>query len=292
MREDMTFKRKLLATIMICFFVSMACSGGGEEPPPVDPPASPPLSTATAPPGSGPTQPGELETVTVATVVDGDTVELADGRRVRYIGLNTPERDQPYYQEAAEANRQLVAGKEVQLELDVETFDQYGRTLAYVWVDGLMVNREIISRGFANVFTVPPNVRYEAELRAAEREAREAGRGLWAGSEAPLKIVHIEADAPGDDRANPNGEWIEIANQGQQPVAMQGYTLKDEANHIYTFGNFTLQPETSVNLYSGQGQDTATELYWGLVDESVWNNGSDAAFLRDAQGSLVDTFAY
>lgn len=82
--------------------------------------------------------------------VDGDTIELTDGRRVRYIGINTPERDQPYYEEATEANRQLVGNKEVQLEFDVETFDKYGRTLAYVWVDGVMANLEIVHRGFAN----------------------------------------------------------------------------------------------------------------------------------------------
>jgi hypothetical protein len=94
----------------------------------------------------------------------------------------------------------------------------------------------------ANAFTVPPNVRYEAEIRAAEQEAREAERGLWAGSEVALKIIQIEADAPGSDNENPNGEWIEIANQGDGPVSMQGYTLKDEANHIYSFGDFTVPP--------------------------------------------------
>jgi hypothetical protein len=144
----------------------------------------------------------------------------------------------------------------------------------------------------ANAFTVPPNVRYEAQIRAAEQEAREAGRGLWAGSEAELKIVRIEADAPGDDRENPNGEWIEIANQGNEPVQMQGYTLKDEANHIYTFGNFTAPPGGSFRVYSGQGQDSGTELYWGLTGDSVWNNNGDAAFLRDAGGALVDSFLY
>ena len=73
---------------------------------------------------------------------------------------------------------------------------------------------------------------------------------------------------------------------------MSGYSLKDEANHIYTFGEFIVEAGVSFRLYSGRGQDSQTELYWGLLGESVWNNGSDAAFLRDAQGALVDTFAY
>jgi micrococcal nuclease len=243
-------------------------------------------------PGNGPTQPDNLEAVAVAKVVDGDTIELSDGRRVRYIGMNTPERGQPYYNEATEINRSLVGGKRVGVEVDVETFDQYGRTLAYIWVDGTLVNMEVIRQGYANAFTVPPNVKYQAEFRQAEQEARGAERGLWAGSEVALQIVHIEADAPGDDRENPNGEWIEIANQGDNIVVMQGYTLKDEANHIYTFANFSLEPGATFRLFSGQGQDNNTELYWGLSGESVWNNGADAAFLRDADGALVDTFTY
>jgi len=287
----MLLKRRLPIISIIFLLISLACSGtpGTSEPSPIPPTIT---QTPSSPAGSGPAQPDGLETATVARVVDGDTIELADGRRVRYIGINTPERNQPYYQEATEINRQLVANQQIQLEFDQDSFDQYGRSLAYIWVNGSMVNWEMVNRGYANVFTVPPNVRYEAVLRQAERDAREAGRGLWAPSETTLKIIHIEADAPGDDRENPNGEWIEIANQGSASVPMQGYSLKDEANHIYTFGNFTVAAGGSFRLYSGRGQNSSTELYWGLVGESVWNNGSDAAFLRDAQGALVDTFAY
>lgn len=286
----MPLKQKFLLQIIIIFLVSIACSGVGSSPP--DTPAPAPESTFTPAPGHGPAQPGNLETATVAKVVDGDTIELTDGRRIRYIGINTPERDQPYYQDATEANRQLVADKDVQLEYDVEQLDKYGRTLAYIWVDGVMTNIEIVNRGFANAFTVPPNVKYEDAFRQAEREAREAGRGLWAGSDVALKIIHIEADAPGSDKDNPNGEWVEIGNQGNEAVQMQGYTLKDEANHIYTFGDFVVQPGATFQIYSGQGDDSRSQLYWGLFGESIWNNNGDTAFLRDAQGALIDTFAY
>ncbi|MBI1881017.1 MAG: lamin tail domain-containing protein [Chloroflexi bacterium] len=295
----MTLKHRFLSITVILLLISIACSGTESAPPantstplPV-PTATPPPSLPTAmPDNSEPAQPDGLETVTVARVVDGDTAELTNGRRVRYIGINTPEHDQPYYAEATTLNRQLVEGKDVQLEFDLETFDQYGRSLAYVWSEGRLVNLEIVRLGYANAFTVPPNVRYEKEFREAEREAREAERGLWVGSSIPLKIIQIQADAPGNDNQNPNGEWIELTNQGNTPVPMQGFTLKDEANHIYTFGDFSVASGAAFRLYSGQGQDNATELYWGLVNESVWNNNGDAAYLRDNQGALVDTFAY
>ncbi len=275
---------RLIYPLLIWLALSLACAGVTATP--NDFPTRPPTFSSDIPTPSG------METAKVARVIDGDTIELTDGRRVRYIGINTPEHDQPYYEEAVAANRQLVEGKTIQLEKDVETVDQYGRTLAYIWVEGQMANLEIVSGGYANAYTVPPNVKYEAEFRQAEQEAREAGRGLWVESGVALKIIRIQADAPGSDNENPNGEWLEIANQGSQPVKMRGFSLKDQANHIYTFGDFTAAPGASFKLYSGQGQDSETALYWGMVDESVWNNDSDSAFLRDAQGALVDTYAY
>lgn len=262
-------------------------------PPSTPSPTSTPIPTPTATAVHSPVPtPTQGTWATVVRVVDGDTVELEDGRRVRYIGVNTPEQDQPFYEEAKESNRQLVEGKQVLLEFDITTFDMYGRWLAYLFVEGRFVNYELVRRGFANVYTVPPNVKYDELLRQAEGQAREEEAGLWASVEVGVKITHIEADAPGNDNDNPNGEWIEIANRGTSPVDLTGYTLKDEANHIYTFGPFQLSPEATVRLLSGQGQDSEGELYWGFVGQSVWNNGGDSAYLRDPQGNLVDAYAY
>ncbi len=286
----------LLVALLILTLSTLACTTeipSGNEPTPRPPTATRrPTATVTRP---SPTPDSAGSTARVLSVVDGDTIEVSlngETRRLRYIGINTPERGQPYYEDAVRVNRQLVDGKTVRLEFDLDTFDQYGRSLAYVWVDETMVNREIIRLGFANAFTVPPNVRYETLFRAAEQEARQAGRGLWAGSPVRLKIVQIQADAPGNDNGNPNGEWIEVKNEDNQTVSLQGYTLKDEANHIYTFGRFSLRPGASFRLYSGRGQDSPSELYWGYAGESVWNNDHDSAFLRDTGGALVDTFSY
>jgi micrococcal nuclease len=244
--------------------------------------------------------PGDAETFRVKEVVDGDTIVLEDDTKVRYIGLNTPERGRPFYEEATEANGKLVEDQKVRLEFDTVEIDRYGRMLAYVFVEDstgspqgeTFVNLELLRQGYANVFTVPPNVKHEELFREAEREAREAGRGLWATRETGVKIADIQADAPGNDSENPNGEWVEIVNEGSAAVNLEGYSLKDAANHIYTFPAFTLQPGAMVRLYSGRGQDDASSLYWGLVGEAVWNNGGDSAFLRDSEGNLVDDYTY
>lgn len=233
-----------------------------------------------------------LKTAQVVKIMDGDTIELATGERIRYLGINTPEREQGGYDEAKSLNQRLVKGKTVQLEFDVESQDQYGRTLAYVWVDDLLVNQEILKQGWATTLFIAPNGRYKTQFQAAEESARQAKRGIWQGSASPLKITHIQANAPGEDNANPNGEWIEITNQGKKAVNLQDYTLKDSANNMYTFGKFSLGAGAKVRLYSGQGKDSATALYWGMVDNSVWNNDSDTAFLRDPQGGLVDSYSY
>ena len=125
---------------------------------------------------------------TVVRVVDGDTIHVRVGARVekvRYIGVNTPEvhhptkGEEPGGREAACVNRDLVAGRPARLELDAQTHDRYGRLLAYVWVDGAMINAELVRLGYAQVMTIPPNVRHQALFLRLQREARAAERGLW-----------------------------------------------------------------------------------------------------------------
>jgi micrococcal nuclease len=126
-------------------------------------------------------------TARVAQVVDGDTIVLAGGERVRYIGVDTPESVKPgtpvqcYAKAAARENARLVAGQRVRLRFDAERRDRYGRTLAYVYraADGLFVNAELVRRGFATTLTIPPNVAHASEFRRLARGARVAGRGLW-----------------------------------------------------------------------------------------------------------------
>ncbi len=105
---------------------------------------------------------------------------------VRYIGIDTPETKhptkevEPYGEEASEANRKLVDGKTVRLEFDVQEQDRYGRLLAYVYLEeGTFVNAWLVEHGYAMVMTFPPNVKHQELFLRLQREAREAGRGLW-----------------------------------------------------------------------------------------------------------------
>ncbi|MBI2595628.1 thermonuclease family protein [Candidatus Daviesbacteria bacterium] len=132
--------------------------------------------------------------VTVSRVVDGDTIEvvyLGQARKLRYIGVNTPETVDPrrpvqcFGKEAADENKRLLAGKEVYLEKDISDTDKFGRLLRYVYLKlddntMLFINDYLVREGFAQVDTFPPDVKYQARFVAAQKEARENNRGLWA----------------------------------------------------------------------------------------------------------------
>ncbi len=137
-------------------------------------------------PGVHGSQKRAAEESIVQRLVDGDTVVLANGDRVRYIGMDTPELHHPrkpvqvYAREAMEFNRNLVEGKTVLLEFDVERYDKYNRLLAYVFLqDGTFVNAELVRQGYAHILTIPPDVKYAGLFLKYEREARKARRGLW-----------------------------------------------------------------------------------------------------------------
>ncbi len=122
----------------------------------------------------------------VARVHDGDTLSLTDGRRVRLLGIDAPElekegRPAEFLAHAAKkALSDLTQGRRVRLEYDRLRYDRFQRLLAYVHLeDGTLVNRELVARGLARVYTQPPNTARQEELLAAQREALEAGRGIW-----------------------------------------------------------------------------------------------------------------
>ncbi len=137
--------------------------------------------------------------ILVTRAVDGDTLVLETGERVRLIGIDTPEMHESnkLYKDARRSResvaaikemgkrswqftRALVEGKRVRLEFDVEKLDRYDRILAYVYLkDGTFVNAEIVKAGYASLLTYPPNVKYADLFRNLYEEARLNRRGLW-----------------------------------------------------------------------------------------------------------------
>ncbi len=160
-------------------------------------------ASASTPAATRPYTMPDVSTLTAAAVVrivDGDTIRVQiDGVEypVRYIGVNTPEVGQPYADAATALNRTLVAGQTVYLEKDVSETDRYNRLLRYVWLaDGTLVNYELVRRGYAQVATYPPDVKYEALYREAQRQAMAEGVGLWV-DEAESTVTPVPVAAAG-----------------------------------------------------------------------------------------------
>lgn len=132
---------------------------------------------------------GAERTGRVTAVIDGDTVVVQGIGTVRYIGIDTPELHHPrkpvqrLAAAARAANRSLVDHQVVRVEFGVEAKDVHGRSLGYVYLGDRMVNVELVRRGLARTLTIPPNDRYAERFRSTEREARQAGRGLWGAAE-------------------------------------------------------------------------------------------------------------
>lgn len=156
-----------------------------------------PSVSPTTPPFPTPTVAGTTtQQARVVRVIDGDTVELEGGEKVRYIGIDTPETHHPtkgvecYGQVAAQKNAELVLNKMIELEKDVSETDRYGRLLRYVYVEQaaseaaevapkIMVNEYLIQTGYAHASSYPPDIKYQENFRQLEAKTRTKMVGLW-----------------------------------------------------------------------------------------------------------------
>lgn len=156
--------RFILLTLLLLFFTATCFAALQSE-------------TWRVPPG--------LKEYQVLKVVDGDTIWVKDLGKVRYTGIDAPEikhpdrEAEPYGYEAMEANRRLVLGKMVKIELDIAKRDHYGRVLGYVFSGPVFVNAYLVEAGYAYPIKVKPNVKYYELFVGLQKEASGAGRGLW-----------------------------------------------------------------------------------------------------------------
>jgi len=244
---------------------------------------------------------------TVREVIDGDTIVLHDGRKVRYLGINAPEHGQPYAHEATNLNRRLVSGLSVRLEFDQVPEDRYGRLLAYVFrmgctgrsarcQEGEMVNERLLGEGWAHIFVMPPNTRYAERFVQIQEKAKVARKGMWKTVRGPLKITRIEPKGDGEEGKGPLAEFVRIANISAQIVEVGNFSIADRDGHRYRFPPARLRPGHVLTLVTGKGQDRRDEtgpitLYWNRRS-GVWNDRGDTAYLMDPLGEVVDRFEY
>lgn len=195
----------------------------------------------------------------VTRVIDGDTVVIASGEHIRMLGINTPEKRQPFYQEAADFLKQYE-GKEVELEGGEK--DKYDRILGYLFYNGELINKKQLEKGYATLYYYGTDD-YYPEMKRAEQKARDAGIGLWkkSSSDGCVELVKLQY-YEGDKRCT-NNEQLIINNKCKEIKVI----LKDDANHI---DNINLNPGIYTQNFS-----------------CVWNDDGDTLYLRDDSGLLL-----
>ncbi len=174
---------------------------------------------------------GEL--VRVNQVYDGDTIRLEDGRRVRYLGINAPEFQEPFYLKAKRFNESLVLGREVRLESDQDRADVYDRILAYVYVGDQMVNAKLVQEGLAHAFFIGPRRKHDALFLRLQAEAKQRKVGIWSsrGRARDLKITSVHPVDPA--RPDPYAPYVRITSLSNATIRLRGYVLSNEGGQRY-----------------------------------------------------------
>lgn len=251
------------------------------------------------------------ETAVVVRVVDDDTIIVnlnGTEERLRYIGMDTPETYEPYFDQATEANRLLVDGQTVRLVRDVSDRDRYGRLLRYVYLpDGTFVNAALVRQGWARAAAYPPDTAHADEFAQLEAEAYAARLGIWQNmiflpllvnrggvtavlpTEVQIGIATIFYD--GLVPQVESDEYAVIENWGDTAVPLTGWRLNaGDAGQDFYFPDYLLLPGESCAVYTNEIHPECGFSFGS--NRALWANAGDCGYLYNNTGSLVDEYCY
>lgn len=245
----------------------------------------------------------------VKAIIDGVTIEaIVNGRTetIRYIGIGLPDYSEnvDIWNGAFQKNQELVEGKTIWLIKDQSEEEIEGMLQRYVLAGSIFVNRELVESGYTIADSTPPDTSCDGILEEAEKSALANHSGLWAFTPTPSRTFPTATFTPsraGDViivKISPTGtawqepeEFVEILNDGDAPVQLEHWTLRDIENHTFVFPKFVLGPGQYCRIYTNQYQPDHCGLsYYSL--SPIWENNKDCAYLQDGDGVLIDTFCY
>jgi endonuclease YncB( thermonuclease family) len=220
----------------------------------------------------------ESETGFVSRIVDGDTA-IINNQSTRFLGINTPEKGEFYYQEAKDFLSSLILNKTIKLEFGKDKTDLYERTLAYIILNEDNINIEMVKNGFANVYILNKD-EHTSELRNAWDSCVISNKNLCE------KSVDKCANCIKLKDLNVKSQTAIFVNNCNFECELTGWTIKDEGRKRFIFPNFKLSAGNSVNVIVAEnGTDNNLNLYW-IRKDYVWTESGDTLFLRDKEGGL------
>jgi micrococcal nuclease len=248
-------------------------------------------------------------TGTVISTIDGDTVEIdinGTTSDVRLLGINAPEMDECWGQEAAVKLASMVQGREVVLASGPDDTDSFGRLLRYLYLEGdgepQFVNAEMVASG--NAVGLQDGSETASSIKAYEARAYQSGYGMWATfacgdlegttvDRPVIRVSELAADPSGPDADVLSEEYITIVNEGYDGVSIAGWTLRDESSsNRYTFEQGqVLDLGESITVVTGCDGGPVGAVHW-CSDQAVWSNGGDTAIILDTLGNAVVWYTY
>lgn len=234
------------------------------------------------------------EQFAVSKVIDGDTIRLSTGEKVRFLNIDTPEVGQYLHDEATSRLKELIGNSSVTLEPDQTNRDKYGRLLRYVYANGTMLNLVMVREGYAHAYYVAPDDKHLPEIIEAEEYARGRGLGIWQYDNITgafcVWLYEKHPDAKGRDEENLNDEYMVFRNSCNYPVNLTGWRISAERGS-FVFPDFSLDAKKAVTLHSGSGGNNATDVYWGS-GKAIWKNEDDTLLAYNADGKMVLSYTY
>jgi len=208
-----------------------------------------------------------LKEAKISRVVDGDTVELSEGTKIRLIGVNSPEsttRTEPYGKEASNYTKSSLTGKTVYLEKDVSETDQYGRLLRYVWIDvpkeitdseikTKMFNAILVENGYAQVSTYPPDVKYRDYFTKYNMDARNAKKGLW--------TIDPNGTTKGDALSNSNNNLSSSSNKSNSTSSFSTSSKNEDSSINTSYPSSSNETKSSKGLIKGNINYKGEKIY-------------------------------
>lgn len=248
-------------------------------------------------------------TGTVVSTTDGDTLRVdinGTTSDVRLLGINAPEMEECWGQEAAHELAILVDGQQVLLSSGPDDIDSFGRLLRYVYLDDadepIFVNAEMVASG--NAVGLQDGSEFAESIKAYEARAFQSGYGMWATfacgdlegttvDRPVIRVSELASDPSGPDADFLGDEYITIVNEGYDGVSIAGWTLRDESSsNRYTFeAGQVLDLGESITVVTGCSGGPAGAVHW-CSDQAVWSNGGDTAIVLDTLGNAVVWYSY
>ena len=243
----------------------------------------------------------------VSKVVDGDTIHLTNGDKIRLLGINSPEVGYCYYKEAGDYLSALIGKSKITMKSDAtnQDKDRYGRLLRYIYVDGEMLNIKMVEDGYAEYMKAYPII-YSLEFAEAEKVAKDSSKGMWGKCENIIGNVPVDSNNSSLESDNLNfdvyisyvfydgivpkvesDEYVEVKNRGKVDFNLNGYYIKgSKGSEVFYFGNLVLKPLESVKVYTNQGT------YSFKSNTAIWNNSGETAYLYNPNGQIVSEWSW